>query len=157
MAKLKFTKASNAGDLQKYTTSEYQKWNISTTTDFTILQFLTLAMMFTIASNDYDLHISIVEYLSNPWFDQTQVLNSSIDGQPKFTNASDEEDLQWKKQPQTIKSGISHQPLMGSYSSFKLKRRWSTKLYKCFKWRQPPVEDEIKDLSIILAVYGATN
>ena len=62
--------------------------------------------------------ISKVEYLSNSLLDQTQILNfeqSTPILQMKMTSHG--------RRSQNIKSGISQQPLMGSYSNFKLELR----------------------------------
>ena len=42
--------------------------------------------------------------------------------------------------PQNIKSGISQQLLIGSYSNFKLQLRWPNHILKILKIRQPQVE-----------------
>ena len=47
-----------------------------------------------------------------------------------------------------FKSEISEEPLIGSYSNFKLKLRWQTISYKSIKWRWPPVEDNLKILKV---------
>ena len=52
------------------------------------------------------------------------------------------------RQPQNIKSWISQQPLIGSSSNFKLKLRGPNKNNKCLKWRQLPMEDDLKILKI---------
>ena len=49
------------------------------------------------------------------------------------------------RQPENIKSGLYQQPLIGSYSNFKLKLRWSNNIfYKSFKWGRTPMEDDLK-------------
>ena len=53
------------------------------------------------------------------------------------------------RRPQNIKSGISQQPLIGSYSYFKLNLDYQTILYKSFKWRGPPMEDDLKTLKVV--------
>ena len=70
-----------------------------------------------------------------------------------------EDDLQWKKnlQRKTTSIGrqpiveddlkISQQPLIGSYSDFKLQLIWTT-ISKSFKWRRPPIEDDLKILKV---------
>ena len=50
------------------------------------------------------------------------------------------------RRPQHIKSWISQQPLIGSYSNLKLKLRGPNQNRKCLKWRRPPMEDELKIL-----------
>ena len=54
------------------------------------------------------------------------------------TKISNEDDLQWKmttngRRPQNMKSGIDQQPLVGSYSNFKLKLRDQIRVYKGIK------------------------
>ena len=50
--------------------------------------------------------------------------------------------------PHKIKSGIYEQPLIGSYSNFKLKLKWLNKNWKCLKLRQPQMEDDLKILKV---------
>ena len=57
-----------------------------------------------------------------------------------------EEDLKWKKtsngrRPQNIESWISQQPLVGSYSNFKL---MLNHIFKCLKRRLPAMEDDFR-------------
>ena len=42
---------------------------------------------------------------------------------------------------------ISQQPLIGSYSDFKLQLIWTT-ISKSFKWRRPPIEDDLNLLKV---------
>jgi hypothetical protein len=49
--------------------------------------------------------------------------------------------------PQNIKSEISQQPLIGSYTNFKLKYD-QTILCKPLKWRRPSMEDDLKILKV---------
>ena len=50
--------------------------------------------------------------------------------------------------PQNIKSWISQQPLIGSSSNFKLKLRGQNQNWNFLKWRQPPMEDDLKILKV---------
>ena len=65
------------------------------------------------------------------------------------TKVSNEDDLQRKtttngRRPQNMKSGISQQPLVGSYSNLKLKLWDQIRVYKGIKSRRPPAEDDLK-------------
>ena len=114
-----------------------------------------------------DLKILQVEYLSNHLLDIAQILNLSLDDQTTLymvqilwikTNFNGrwppmEDDLQWKttyngRWPQNIESWISQQPLIESYSDFKLQLIWPTIFCKSFKWRRPPIEDDLKILKV---------
>ena len=53
-----------------------------------------------------------------------------------------------ERRPQNIKSGISQQPLVGSYSNFKLKLWGPNHILKSSKWRWPPTEDNLKLLKV---------
>ena len=80
-----------------------------------------------------DLTIYKAEYLRNHCLNLTQILKLGWGDQTELYRC-----FQWRqpvikddlkitsngRQPQNIKSGISQQPLIGSYSSFKLKLRW---------------------------------
>ena len=62
-----------------------------------------------------------------------------------------EDDLQWKttsngRWPQIIKSGISQQPLIGSYSIMKHNLIWPKNILSCFKWWRPLTKDDLKIL-----------
>ena len=48
------------------------------------------------------------------------------------------------RQPQNIKSWISQQPLIGSFSNFKLKLRGPNLNKKGLNWRRPLIEDNLK-------------
>ena len=48
------------------------------------------------------------------------------------------------RQPQNIKSGISQQPLIGSYSNFKLRLRQPKQSVQILQWRWPPMEDNLE-------------
>jgi hypothetical protein len=61
-----------------------------------------------------NLKILKVEYLSNHWSDLSQIWNLSLWDQTKIKNCSN------RRQPPNIKSEISQQPLIGSYSNVKL-------------------------------------
>ena len=70
-----------------------------------------------------DLKVLKVEYLSNHLLDKTQILNLSLDDQTIFFKIFKMKTTSNGRRPQNIKSGISQQPLIGSYSNFKLKLR----------------------------------
>ena len=64
-----------------------------------------------------------------------------------------EDDLQWKttsngRRPQNIKSGISQQPLIGSYSNFKLRLRRPKQSVQILQLRQPNMEDDHKKIKV---------
>ena len=59
-----------------------------------------------------------VEYLSNHLLDHSQILSWSLYDKTIFCKS-----FKWR-QPQNIKIGISQQPLIGSYSNYKLKFIW---------------------------------
>ena len=61
-----------------------------------------------------NLKILKVEYFSNHWSDLSQIWNLSLWDQTKIKNCSN------RRQPPNIKSEISQQPLIGSYSNVKL-------------------------------------
>ena len=50
-----------------------------------------------------------------------------------------------RRQPQNKGSGISQQLLVGSYPNLKLKIDVQTQVFECFKWGQPPLEDDLKN------------
>ena len=56
-----------------------------------------------------------MEYLSNHLLDHTQILNLSLDDQTKFLLIFKMKTTSYGRQPQNIKSGISQQPIIGSY------------------------------------------
>jgi hypothetical protein len=85
-----------------------------------------------------DLKIWKVEYFSFNWSDLTQIWNLS-----KYDQIRVYKDIKWRR-PQNMKSGIYQQPLVWSYSNFKLKLWVQIRVYKGIKWRQPPVEDDLK-------------
>ena len=58
---------------------------------------------------------------------------------PYFVNHLNEDDL-FGRLPQNIKSGLSQQPLIGSYSNFKLRLRRPKQSVQIFQWRQSPIE-----------------
>ena len=106
---------------QRRTTSKYEKWNISATTGRILLKFET----------------------------------ESIGIKSERTKVSNEDNLKRKttsngRQPQNLKSGISQQPLVGSYSHSNLKlirsnqsvQRYQIKMTS--NGRQPPMEDNLK-------------
>ena len=69
-------------------------------------------------SMEDNLKILKVEYLSNYLLDLPQLLNLILGDQTKIEYCLNEYDLQWKRHT-NINSGISQQPLIGSYSNFK--------------------------------------
>ena len=107
-------------------------------------------------SMEEDLKKWKVEILSNHWSDLTQIWYLSYLVKPEctFTKISNKNDLQWKttsngRKPQNIKSRISQQPLVGSYSNLKLKLLGSkhSANYKGIKWsngRRPPTQYDLK-------------
>ena len=52
------------------------------------------------------------------------------------------------RRPKNIKSWISQQSLIKSFSNFKLKLRGLNQNRKCLKWRQPPKESDLKILKV---------
>ena len=89
-----------------------------------------------------DLKILKIEYLSNHWSDLSQILNLSSGDQTKIKNV-------WNgRRPNNIKSWISQQQLIGSFSNFELKLRGPNQYKNCLKWRGPPMEDELKILKV---------
>ena len=94
-----------------------------------------------------DLKILKVEYLSNHWLDFPQILHLSSGDQTKFKNTQMKTTSNGR-QPQNIKSGISQQPLIGSFSNLKLKLRRPNQSQKCLKQRRPPMEDDLKILKV---------
>ena len=50
--------------------------------------------------------------------------------------------------PQNIKSGISQQPLIGSYPNFELRLKRPKKSVQILQWRWPPIEDDPKILKV---------
>ena len=108
-------------DLQWKTTSKYEKWNISATSVRILLKFESEAIG----------------------------INSEC------TKVSNQDDLNQKttsngRQPQNLKSGISQQPLVGSYSNSNLKLIGSTQIVHRYQIKmtsnvkQPPTEDDLK-------------
>jgi hypothetical protein len=92
-----------------------------------------------------NLKILKVEYLNNHLLNYTQISNLSLDDQlnnilqiPKMKTSSN------GRRHQTIKSGISQQPLVGLYSNLKLMFIKQTIFYKSLKRRRPQMEDNLK-------------
>ena len=52
------------------------------------------------------------------------------------------------RQPQNNISWISQQPVIGSSSNFKLKLMGTNENQKCLKWRQLPMEEDLKILKV---------
>ena len=52
------------------------------------------------------------------------------------------------RQPQNINSGISQQPLIGSYSNFKLNLRWQNYILQILKGSRTIIEDDLKILKV---------
>ena len=61
-----------------------------------------------------DLIISKVEYLTNRLFEHTQILNFDFRRPKESTQILQMKTTSHKRQPKDIKSGISHQQLIGS-------------------------------------------
>ena len=136
-----------------------------------------------------------VVYFSNHWSHLTQSLNLSWNDQAKVCKIFEKKMICIGRRPQNMNSEISHYPLVGSYSNFKIKigdkikvqrfqmmiqrlknklnkttyfriievgyfsNHWfnlvqivtlsaadQTKVYKRFKRRLPPIEDDLKVL-----------
>jgi hypothetical protein len=87
------------------------------------------------------------------WISQQTLIGSSSNFKSKLMgpkqnqNPWNEYDLQWKKTSK-IKSWISQQPLIGSFSNLKHKFRGPNQNKKCLKWGQPPMEDDLKILTV---------
>jgi hypothetical protein len=47
-----------------------------------------------------------------------------------------------------LKKVKSQKPLIGSYSNFKLKLRWTNYIVQIFKWRRPSNEEDLKVLKV---------
>jgi hypothetical protein len=47
-----------------------------------------------------------------------------------------------------VQIAISQQPILRSYPHFKLRLRYQSKVFKYFKWRRPPKEDDLKILKV---------
>ena len=75
-----------------------------------------------------DLKILKVEYLSNHLLDHTQILNLSLYDQTIICKS-----FKWRQLPMeddlNIKSGISQEPLIGSYWNYKPKLRWPNHIF----------------------------
>ena len=73
-----------------------------------------------------------VEYLNNHLMDRTQVLNISLDDQIIFYKS-----LKWRRPPmeEDLKSRISQQPLIGSFSNIKLKLIWPNHILQILKMK----------------------
>jgi hypothetical protein len=80
-------------------------------------------------SNGRRPQISKLEYLSNHLWDPSKILNLSLGDQIilyeffKWRRTLEEDNLQLKATT-NIKSGISQQPFIGSFSNFELKLIW---------------------------------
>ena len=70
-----------------------------------------------------NLKILKVEYLSNHVLDHSLILNLSFDDQIIILEIFKMKTASKGRRHQNIKSGIHQQPLIGSYSNFKLKLR----------------------------------
>jgi hypothetical protein len=92
-----------------------------------------------------NLKIWKVEYLSNQWSDLTQVWKWSYWDQLRVYKGI--KGIKWRW---NLKSGISQQPLVGSYSNLNLKLIWSTQIVHRYQTKmtsnvkQPPTEDDLK-------------
>ena len=62
-----------------------------------------------------NLKILKVEYLSNRLLDHTQILNLDLSDQKQSVQILQMKTTSHGRRPQNIKSGISQQPLIGSY------------------------------------------
>jgi hypothetical protein len=90
-----------------------------------------------------------MEYLSEHWTDLPQILNLSLEDQTEIKKIIVEmKTTSNGRRPQNIKSWISQQPLIRSSSNFKLMLRRPNKDIKYSKWRQPPLEDDLKILKV---------
>ena len=99
--------------------------------------------------------MSKVKYLNNYWSDLPQLLNLGLCDQTKLYEyfiwkwPPMEDDLKWKTNSNRRLPQISKVKYLRNYWSdppqiLNLGLCTQTKLFECFKWRWPPMEDDLK-------------